>query len=104
MQNSAKNLSKGKKYTVLRNAIDLKLGRLSPEDLPTIRVWRDSAGKIWTLDHRRLAAFRMAGVKNVPVQWATTKEVAGEMWKMSTKTHGKPMRLKSRPGKSITVQ
>ena len=60
-------------------------------DLPNIKIWKDADGKIWTLDHRRLAAFRIAGLDEVPFQWATQEEIAGQMWKMTTKTNGKSM-------------
>lgn len=67
MQDSIKNQTGD--YTVLDNANALANGTLKAGDLPAIRVWQDEAGKIWTLDHRRLGAFRLGGVGEVPVQW-----------------------------------
>jgi len=65
MQSSIKNQTGG--YTVLGNATALKDGMLLVSNLPLISVWQDSAGKIWTLDHRILAAFKEAGSKEIPV-------------------------------------
>lgn len=101
MQSSIKNQTG--KYTVLENAEALKNGTLKASDLPNIKIWKDADGKIWTLDHRRLAAFRMAGLDEVPFQWATQEEIAGQMWKMTTKTNGKSIRLKIGNGKSIII-
>jgi len=92
MQSSIKNQTGA--HTVLDNATALANGTLKAADLPAIKVWRDSTGKIWTLDHRRLAAFKIADLDSVPVQWATTKEVADQMWKMTTRTEGKSIILK----------
>ncbi|MDE6433427.1 MAG: hypothetical protein K2L07_04290 [Lachnospiraceae bacterium] len=101
MQSSIKNQTG--KYTVLENAEALKNGTLKASDLPNIKIWRDADGKIWTLDHRRLAAFRIAGLNEVPFQWATSEEVAGQMWKMTTKTGGKSIKLKLGNGKNIII-
>ncbi|OWF85734.1 hypothetical protein B4914_16750 [Yersinia entomophaga] len=66
MQSSIKNQTGA--HTVLDNAAALANGTLKAADLPAIKVWRDATGKIWTLDHRRLAAFKIAGLESVPVQ------------------------------------
>ncbi len=102
MQSSIKNQTG--EYTVLGNAEALKKGILLPTDLALIRLWKDDKGNIWTLDHRRLAAFRLAGLESVPFQWATEEEVKNQMWKMTTRTEGKTIRLKLGNGKSMTVQ
>ena len=102
MQNSIKNQTG--EYTVLGNVGALRSGKLKATDLPEIRIWKDSSGKIWTLDHRRLAAFRMAELDMIPFKWATEKEVAKQMWKMSTKTGGTSIKLKLGNGVSITIQ
>src|SRR5690606_7475766 len=101
MQSSIKNTTG--EYTVLGNAERLRLGTLKPEDLPAIRVWKDSSGKIWTLDHRRLAAFRLAGVDEVPVQWASDAVVRSQMWKMTTRNGGTSVRLKMGDGTSRII-
>ncbi|BFO08054.1 hypothetical protein GGER_05640 [Serratia rubidaea] len=84
MQSSINNQTG--EYTVLNNAAALKNGTLKPTDLPAIKIWQDSSGKLWTLDHQRLAAFKLSGLKEVPVQWATEKEIAGQMWNITTRT------------------
>ena len=59
---------------------------------------------LWTLDHRRLAAFRIAGLDSVPFRWATDEEVANQTWKMTTKTNGTSVKLKLGNGQSMTIQ
>lgn len=48
-------------YTVVGNAQAFKAGKLDPSKFPRLQVWRDTTGKIWTLDHRRLISMVMAG-------------------------------------------
>ena len=50
------------------------------------------------LDHRRLAVFKLSGLKEIPVQWAMEKEIVGQMWKMTTKTDGKSIIFKMGDG------
>jgi uncharacterized protein RhaS with RHS repeats len=100
MQSSAKN--KTGDYTVIDNANALSNGTLQPEILK-IKIWKDSNDKIWTLDHRRLAAFKIAK-KCVPYEWASQKEIDSQMWKMTTKTGGQTIKLKLGNGKSIIVR
>lgn len=102
MQSSIKNQTGD--YTVLGNAQDLKNGTLKASDLPEMRIWQDDAGQLWTLDHRRLASFRLAELDSVPFKWATSDEVANQMWKMTTKTNGTSVKLKLGNGQSITIQ
>ncbi|EAY3827609.1 RHS domain-containing protein [Salmonella enterica] len=92
MQSSIKNQTG--EYTVLGNAEALLNGTLKPSALPPIKIWKDNLGKIWTLDHRRLAAFKLAGLDSAPFKWASPNEVANQMWKMTTKTDGKSIILK----------
>jgi RHS repeat-associated protein len=100
MQSSAKNQTGD--YTVIENANALSNGTLQPEILK-IKIWKDNNDKIWTLDHRRLAAFKIAK-KCVPYEWASQKEIDSQMWKMTTKTGGQTMKLKLGDGKSIIVR
>ena len=100
MQSSAKN--KTGDYTVIDNANALSNGTLQPEILK-IKIWKDSNDKIWTLDHRRLAAFKIAK-KCVPYEWTSQKEIDSQMWKMTTKTGGQTIKLKLGNGKSIIVR
>jgi hypothetical protein len=102
MQSSIKNQTG--QYTVLGNAQALKSGTLLASDLPAIKVWADSNGRIWTLDHRRLAAFKLAEINKVPLQWASDKEVMQHMWKMTTKTDGTSIRLKLGDGSSQIIK
>ena len=102
MQRDIKN-STGE-HTVLGNAIDLMEGTLKPADLPTIRVWADNAGKIWTLDHRRLASFRLANVTEIPVQWVGPEVVKNQRGKMTTKVRGASIKLKLGRGSAMTVE
>ena len=102
MQSSIRNQTG--EHTVLGNAEALKNGTLQATDLPEIRIWQDADGKLWTLDHRRLAAFRLAGLDSVPFRWATDEEIASQMWKMTTKTNGTSVKLKLGNGKSMTIQ
>ena len=102
MQSSIRN--KTGSYTVLENAEAIRKGNLKPEDLPLIRVWRDESGKVWTLDHRRLGAFKQAGIDRIPVQWATPEEVSSQMWKMTTTNGGTSIRLKLGNGESIIIK
>jgi hypothetical protein len=73
-------------------AEDLRSGRLTPEDIPPIRlVERD--GKLYTLDNRRLEAFRRAGV-NIRYRMATEEEAVGEAWKFTTRNDGASVRVR----------
>ncbi|SDZ23473.1 hypothetical protein [Thermoactinomyces sp. DSM 45892] len=102
MQSTAKN--KTGDYTVLDNAVALKEGTLKPEELPQIRVWRDKDKKIWTLDHRRLIAFKLAGIKNVSVRWATEDEIKHDAFKMTTPNGGEAIDLLCPNSKTLTVK
>jgi RHS repeat-associated protein len=102
MQSSIKNTSKNHDYTVLGNAKKLEEGVINTS-LLRINVWKDANGKIWTLDHRRLAAFDLAKKDAIPVRWEYAKNVEKQMWKMSTKTHGQSIRLKIDNGENIII-
>ncbi|MHB9799637.1 two-partner secretion domain-containing protein [Pseudomonas sp. MT3] len=85
-QDSVKNsFADGK---VLQTTIDdLKSGKISPVDLPAVRVF-EKDGLIYTLDNRRVLAASAAGVpvKTVP---ATEAEIAKEIGrKMTTPNNG----------------
>ena len=101
MQSSIKNTTG--EFTVMGNAEALKSGVLNPEVL-RINVWKDASGKVWTLDHRRLGAFRLSGLREVPINWATTKEVRSQMWKMITQNGGTSIKLKLGGGQNIIVK
>lgn len=85
-------------YTVLGNAEALRNGTLSVDDLQNIRIWEDKNGVLWTLDHRRLAAFRPAGLEEVPFEWADIDDVLRQSWKMTTNNGGTSIILKLADG------
>jgi hypothetical protein len=65
-------------------AMDLKSGRISPDDIPPIRIF-EKWGQIHSLDNRRLLAFQIADVP-IRVKAATNKEI--QAWDITTLTHG----------------
>ncbi|HFK1812638.1 TPA: hypothetical protein ACGXQD_005834 [Bacillus cereus] len=111
MQDTANNAgthsTTGKTYTVLDNAIALKKGeRLRPTDFPPIRVYGDPNGKIWTLDHRRLITFKLAGIDTINVIRVTKEVYENEKpFKHSTTNEGESITLLSSNGsKPIIVK
>ncbi len=98
MQSSIKNITG--EFTVLGNAEALANGSLSPNVL-RMDVWKDASGKVWTLDHRRLAAFRLSGLQEAPIQWANP---SGQMWKMTTTNGGTSIKLKLGGGNSMIIK
>ena len=73
-------------------AAELRSGRIRPHDVPAIRVFERN-GKLFTLDNRRLEAFRRAGV-DVPVRMASPQEIADEAWKFTTHNDGVSVRIR----------
>lgn len=98
MQNSIKNTTG--EFTVLGNAEALANGSLNPNVL-RMNVWKDASGKVWTLDHRRLGAFRLSGLQEAPIQWANP---SGQMWKMTTTNGGASIKLKLGGGNSMIIK
>ena len=73
-------------------AAGLRSGRINPNEVPPIRlVERD--GKLFTLDNRRLEAFRRAQVE-VPARMATPREIAEAGWKFTTQNDGESIRIR----------
>jgi hypothetical protein len=73
----------------------LRTGRVRTEDVPPLRlVERD--GQLFTLDNRRLEAFRRAGVA-IPWRMATPEEVEAEADKFTTKNGGASVRVRGEP-------
>jgi len=70
----------------------LRSGTIKPGDVPAIRVF-ERDGKLFTLDNRRLEAFRRAGVE-IPYRQATSEEVMNEAWKFTTKNAGESIRVR----------
>lgn len=93
-QMAANNVSQDGKYTVVGNALDIKSGKLDIKKLPTIRVWRDDKGRIWTLDHRRLAAIKLSGViDEIDVEFVTEAIVKEQKFKFSNRDEGRTIFL-----------
>ena len=89
-QSMCRNSSQDKKYSVINNAKAFKEGTLTVEKLPTIRVWRDTEGRVWTLDHRRLAAMRLSGVVDkIQVEFVAETMVKEQAFKFSTQNEGR---------------
>ena len=70
----------------------LRLGRIRPEDIPPLRLV-EREGLLFTLDNRRLEAFRRAGVA-IPWRMATAEELVAEAWKFTTTSHGASIRIR----------
>jgi hypothetical protein len=68
-------------------AAGLKSGKIKPSSITPIRIFQ-KGGKWFSLDNRRLHAFKKAGIDNIPYRLATQKEIINEAWKFTTKTDG----------------
>lgn len=89
-QSMCRNSSQDKKYSVINNAKAFKDGTLTVDKLPTIRVWRDTEGRVWTLDHRRLASMRLSGVVDeIQVEFVAESMVKEQAFKFSTQNEGR---------------
>jgi hypothetical protein len=77
--------------TIDQLAEELRNGSVNAEDVEPIRPF-ERDGKFFTLDNRRLEAFRQAGV---PVLYgiATPEEVRDETWKFTTRNQGVSIRV-----------
>jgi hypothetical protein len=73
----------------------LRTGQVRPEDVPPLRlVERD--GQLFTLDNRRLEAFRRAGVP-IPWRMATPEEIEADAFKFTTKNGGIAVKVRGEP-------
>ncbi len=70
----------------------LRSGRVHAEDVPPLRLVQRE-GQLFTLDNRRLEAFRRAGVA-IPWRMATPEEVEAAANKFSTKNGGTSIRVR----------
>ena len=73
-------------------AQDLRSGRVRPDDVPPIRLV-ERAGQLFTLDNRRLEAFRRAEM-DVPFRMATPDETEAARWKFTTTNGGVSVRVR----------
>jgi hypothetical protein len=70
----------------------LKSGRIHPQDVGPLRLF-EKGGQLYTLDNRRLEAFRRAGL-TISWRMATSEEIEAEKWKFTTKNEGKSIRIR----------
>lgn len=77
--------------TIEELAEELRSGGINPEDVPPLRLVEIN-GVYFTLDNRRLEAFRRAGVA-IPWRMAAPEEVAAEAWKFTTDNDGKSVQF-----------
>jgi hypothetical protein len=73
----------------------LRNGTIDPKSVPPIRLVERN-GQLFTLDNRRLEAFRRAGVP-VPYRLATPDETAHEAFKFTTTNGGISIRIRGEP-------
>ncbi|WP_433958695.1 hypothetical protein [Cytobacillus horneckiae] len=75
-------------------ATGLKDGSINKNDIPAIRVFQHTDGNIYSLDNRRLYAFKQAGID--PPQVGAPSDLVKDQieWKMSTKNNGTSIRLR----------
>ncbi|GAB2876307.1 hypothetical protein GCM10027180_03360 [Microbulbifer echini] len=71
---------------------DLKSGKLTADDVPPIRVLI-RAGKIYSLDNRRLKAFQEAG-SPIRVRPATPLEIATRSFKFTSRNDGTSIHIR----------
>lgn len=103
MQNSVSN-NFSDRNTVLETARNIRDGKMDPRELPPIHVWQDSEKRIWTLDHRRLAALMLSGkIESVEVQWASPAEVQRQSFKMNTLSDGNSLVVLLKDSTSVIV-
>lgn len=81
--------------TIATLAAALQAGRVDLEHFPPIRLV-ERKGQLFTLDHRRLEAFRRADVA-IPFRMATPAEAARESWKFTTRNDGLSLEIKDEP-------
>ena len=73
----------------------LRSSRIRPEEVSPLRLV-EKDGLLFTLDNRRLEAFRRAGVP-IPWRMATPEEAATQQWKFTTTNHGISVRVRGEP-------
>lgn len=78
--------------TIERLAEELRSGTVDPAMVPAIRLF-EREGKLFTLDNRRLEAFRRANVA-IPYRMAAPEEVEAESWKFTTQNEGASIRVR----------
>lgn len=65
--------------------------------LPPLQVWRDTTGRVWSLDHRRLVSYVLSGViRDVPVRFVdreTAIRIEANGYKFTNPTGGRAIVL-----------
>jgi hypothetical protein len=70
----------------------LKTGQVRPEDVPPLRLV-EKDGEYFSLDNRRLEAFRRAGLE-IPWRLATAEEIEQEAFKFTTTNGGVTVKVR----------
>ena len=76
-QNSIKNTFSNGKYKGKRvdDLVDaLKAGSVTPDDVPAIRIFK-RGDKVYSLDNRRLYAFKKAGMREINAKWVDITDI-----------------------------
>jgi hypothetical protein len=81
--------------TIGELAEGLRDGSVRPESIPPIRLV-EKDDMLYTLDNRRLEAFRRAGI-DVPYRMATQAEINAEQWKFDTDAAGTTVKVRGEP-------
>jgi hypothetical protein len=70
----------------------LRSGQIHAKEIPPLRLVQ-KGGLFYTLDNRRLEAFRRAGIE-IPWRIATPEEIDRESWKFTTTNEGISVRIR----------
>lgn len=104
MQNGVSGNFSKNQGSVVELARQIRDQKVKPQELPPIRVWRDNEGKIWSLDHRRLAAMILSGkVQEAPVVWASRRDIYKDSFKLKNLDGGDRMLLYLGPKISLLI-
>jgi hypothetical protein len=90
-QNSAKS-DFGEGGSIQEMADALRSGAFKADQVPAIRL-AERDGMLFSLDNRRLEAFRRAEM-DVPYRMATPEEATQEVWKFTTRNAGVSIRIR----------
>jgi hypothetical protein len=73
----------------------LKNGQIKVDDVPPLCLV-ERGGLLFSLDNRRLEAFRRAGME-APCRMATPEEMQAESWKFTTTNNGLSIKIRGQP-------
>ncbi len=78
------------KTSLVDLAKKIKSKEVSISEIPPLEVWRDTKGRIWSLDHRRLIAYALSNPKDkIPVNFVEKSKVIKDKFKYSNIDNGK---------------